>query len=303
MAVPPSISVCTITAGSSLNFFGDDFSISVTVTPLLGTASHLVWTETGQEFAPEAKTFEGAVSGEISFQVPHVDQDGFVDPNMQEIKNWAYKCVVNIKSGSGGPGTTFTKNISPLVGQDVVDLDSVADGVPTTPVLATIPAVLSVNGMTGNVIVEGGEGGGGSTWYTGSGAPSSSLGKVSDFYLRNNGDYYEKTGSTVWTLRGNLTGPAGAGFDPDDYFDETTGDLLLELVPDLPAGQVTSGTFSYDLLPPGATITVHKSSGGAWPTRPTANSSIVVQWIGVAPAPVIGTGGALNGDIWIEDQA
>ncbi len=48
----------------------------------------------------------------------------------------------------------------------------------------------------------------GSSWYTGSTTPDSGLGLQKDFYLRTtNGDYYEKTGVSTWTLRGNLKGP------------------------------------------------------------------------------------------------
>lgn len=55
-----------------------------------------------------------------------------------------------------------------------------------------------------------GGGGGGSVWYTGSGAPSGGLGVDGDFYLRSsNGDFYEKVAGT-WTVQGNLAGPAGA---------------------------------------------------------------------------------------------
>jgi len=48
----------------------------------------------------------------------------------------------------------------------------------------------------------------GSSWYTGSTTPGSGLGLQKDFYLRTtNGDYYEKTGVSTWTFRGNLKGP------------------------------------------------------------------------------------------------
>jgi microcystin-dependent protein len=51
----------------------------------------------------------------------------------------------------------------------------------------------------------------GEKWFTGSGAPSGAVGVVGDWYLDSaNGDYYEKTGTSTWTLRGNLKGPAGA---------------------------------------------------------------------------------------------
>lgn len=57
----------------------------------------------------------------------------------------------------------------------------------------------------------GGSGTPGSIWYSGAGAPSSSLGVVNDFYLNSvNGDYFQKVSDTTWTLKGNLKGPAGA---------------------------------------------------------------------------------------------
>jgi hypothetical protein len=98
-------------------------------------------------------------------------------------------------------------------------------------------------------------------------------------------------------------GPPGSGGDLDEFFDPVTGDLLLDLVPDLPADTITSGTFAYDLMPAGTTFTINKTSGGTWPARPSANPNLVWQWIGAAPGPVIGTGGAINGDIWLEDQS
>ena len=48
------------------------------------------------------------------------------------------------------------------------------------------------------------------TWYTGAGAPASTLGSVNDMYLNNsNGDVYQKTTTTVWTKETNIMGPAG----------------------------------------------------------------------------------------------
>ena len=50
----------------------------------------------------------------------------------------------------------------------------------------------------------------GSIWYTGTTAPSNTLGIIGDWYLdAYTGNAYEKTGTTVWTLRCNLRGPQG----------------------------------------------------------------------------------------------
>lgn len=67
---------------------------------------------------------------------------------------------------------------------------------------------------------QGPAGAAGEKWFTGSGVPAGTLAgsAIGDWYLNSaNGDYYEKTASTTWTLRGNLEGPqgpAGAGFNP-----------------------------------------------------------------------------------------
>lgn len=59
--------------------------------------------------------------------------------------------------------------------------------------------------------VTGGGGGGGSTWYAGTGAPSSGLGAVGDMYLEDDGEIWKKTGSSTWTDQSvNIKGATGA---------------------------------------------------------------------------------------------
>jgi hypothetical protein len=51
----------------------------------------------------------------------------------------------------------------------------------------------------------------GEQWFAGSGAPSGAMGIVGDWYIDNvSGDFYEKTGASTWTVRGQLAGPPGA---------------------------------------------------------------------------------------------
>jgi len=64
-----------------------------------------------------------------------------------------------------------------------------------------------IQGPQGN---PGADGAAGSKIYSGSGAPAGGTGVVGDWYLNDsNGDFYEKTGASTWTLRDNLTGPQG----------------------------------------------------------------------------------------------
>ena len=81
---------------------------------------------------------------------------------------------------------------------------------------------VTVEGETLSVpnLAAGGGGGGatgppgapGSKWYSGNGAPAGALGVVGDWYLNDaNGDVYEKTGASAWTLPRQPDRPAGAG--------------------------------------------------------------------------------------------
>lgn len=52
--------------------------------------------------------------------------------------------------------------------------------------------------------------GAGARWYVDTGAPDNALGLPGDFYLDDaNGDVYEKTGVSTWTLVANIAGPQG----------------------------------------------------------------------------------------------
>ncbi len=67
------------------------------------------------------------------------------------------------------------------------------------------------DGATG---ADGTQGPAGSKWFTGSVVPLTALGRVGDFYLNtSNGDQYEKTNESTWTLRSNLRGPPGPAGD------------------------------------------------------------------------------------------
>jgi hypothetical protein len=67
-----------------------------------------------------------------------------------------------------------------------------------------------VKGDTGSAGATGATGTPGSKMHNVTGAPSTSLGIIGDFALNTaNGDVYEKTGTSVWTKRGNFKGPTG----------------------------------------------------------------------------------------------
>lgn len=58
--------------------------------------------------------------------------------------------------------------------------------------------------------VAGVDGTDGSLWWGDAGAPAGGLGIQGDWYLNtSNGDVYNKTGPSTWTLEGNIRGPTG----------------------------------------------------------------------------------------------
>lgn len=70
-------------------------------------------------------------------------------------------------------------------------------------------------GATGATGPQGNPGVPGEVWFTGSGAPAGATGVVGDWYVDStSGDFYEKTGTSSWTYRGNLRGPTGAQGPP-----------------------------------------------------------------------------------------
>lgn len=104
-------------------------------------------------------------------------------------------------------------------------------------------------GAAGAAGADGADGAAGSKWYDGAGAPAGGLGVVGDFYLNvTNGDFYEKTGASTWTLDGNLTGPAAvAGSLPTGFVEMST-----------PVG-TTSGTLE-DVAGASTTVTLESSA-------------------------------------------
>ncbi len=66
-------------------------------------------------------------------------------------------------------------------------------------------------GPAGPTGPQGPAGADGDEWFTGTGAPAGGLGSIGDHYLDTaNGDVYDKTGPSTWTLVGNIKGPTGA---------------------------------------------------------------------------------------------
>lgn len=122
--------------------------------------------------------------------------------------------------GGGDPGPPGPPNVL-----SIGTVSTVTPGDPATAqITGTSPAqVLSLGipaGFDGADGMNGADGADGAKWLSGGGPPSNGAGQVGDFYLRSNGDVYEKTGASRWDLAGiNLHGADGAdGADGAEWF-------------------------------------------------------------------------------------
>jgi hypothetical protein len=159
MSLPPSITTAAVSWGALMDWAGEGATVSVTTEMVLGgslkSISHV---PSGTTILPFASTVTASAGASATWAVPHVDQDGFIDGSGAAFKNWAYRSTAKVTLNKRT--TTLVKEYQVLVGQNALDLDLVPDGSIGAPSSAPLPLVLSVNGQTGNVIVEGGTGGG-----------------------------------------------------------------------------------------------------------------------------------------------
>ena len=122
-------------------------------------------------------------------------------------EGWKDIAIPGPPGAQGAPGATGAQGSPGAAG---------AQGIPGTPGtqgpqgLKGDPGNQGIQGIPGNPGSTGAPGAPGALWRSGAGAPAGALGIVGDWYLNDsNGDIYEKTGASTYTLRDNLTGPQG----------------------------------------------------------------------------------------------
>lgn len=133
---------------------GDALPSVVTITPEFGAADHLVH-ESGAVLSSAVERLLIRPGMERRVSVPVVDQDGWSDPTGAPFRDWSYTvtAVVGITAGR----RTVVHHLQPQDGQVEVRLADVpVDDQPGTPTVGQVPAVLSVNGKTGHVVIAAG---------------------------------------------------------------------------------------------------------------------------------------------------
>lgn len=146
MTLPVGITTATVTFGKALGIRGTAATMSASVEVDRG----LVWSATGDSIYTYPEPIDGDDTG-ISFDVPHVDQAGFVDSAGDVVTDWAYTLTAQVVFAN--KSYTVTKSFQVFEGQTSVDLDLVPTGTITEGVTAPSAAVLSVAGETGHIAI------------------------------------------------------------------------------------------------------------------------------------------------------
>jgi hypothetical protein len=144
MSLPEGLSTVLVTVGPYLDHEGTPLKGTVTFTP---SASPLVHAASGTALIRSAVTIElGRGKGEVV--LPATDQTGIVSGSTS-IRNWTYEVTFRFRNAvSPAP-----VNIALPAAQSAVDLDLLVPTEGSTGVIVARPAVTSVNGQTGNVVI------------------------------------------------------------------------------------------------------------------------------------------------------
>lgn len=144
--IPAEVSLCTVTFGPPVSFAGRGGKVAVTL-----TSTHtVIHAATGVQLRSGDDLLETTIDGDnLTFQVPHVDQDGFIDTSGATVTHWAYTLTGEVKFGK--KKIAVNRSFQVFVGQVEVDLDLIPTGPVTPGVTAPAAEVLSVAGRTGHV--------------------------------------------------------------------------------------------------------------------------------------------------------
>lgn len=150
MGFPEGMQLANVTFGIPLTVTGKDVIARVTVKP----TARVIWAATGQPLPEFPDSFTAEVGQLGEFQVPFIDQPGFIDSTGATVTDFAYQITGYWRFGNERP-INWTKNLKPLVGQSgPINLDLISDGPVAVPVTAPTAAVLGFGGRTGFVALQ-----------------------------------------------------------------------------------------------------------------------------------------------------
>lgn len=158
MTFPADVKLVRVTCGTGYDLSGEPIAITLEVTPVLGgNLKRLIHAATGTFMTRDALTFKSDPGSPATFTVPSPAQaETWKDGSGSFFTNWSYSVTVMTRTASGKT-QSWVQSFQPVDGQETVDLDLVPDGQIGSPTSAPAPAVTSVNGQSGAVVIDVGE--------------------------------------------------------------------------------------------------------------------------------------------------
>jgi hypothetical protein len=153
MSLPAGIATVTLTIGPGVDFAGNALPAGrVTFKP----SANVTWQADGTPLFASEMTVELDENGTGQIVLPATDQNGFINGSGSTIKNWTYLVTWKFADPTIIPPAPFNIQLPAAVAE--ADLDLLIPTSGSAGVVVSMPAVLSVNGQTGNVTVSGGSG-------------------------------------------------------------------------------------------------------------------------------------------------
>ncbi|MCC4266237.1 hypothetical protein [Microbacterium schleiferi] len=148
MALPAGVTTATFTFGKDFDVLGESAAVSLKITP-----SHtLIWSATGDRITAFEVSTEADAGTIGSFELPHTDQEGFVNEAGDAITDWWYTIVGTTRIGRDSK--KYTKRVQVTSDVETVDLDTLPINGTVGPVgSVALPTITSVNGSTGVVVL------------------------------------------------------------------------------------------------------------------------------------------------------
>lgn len=151
MAIPVGVSVCNVTLNAPITFIGEAGRVHLEIIP----SASLVYVDAlgvGHPLGNFIATTDPADGVAATITLPHVDQPGFLDSAGNSYTGWYYTAHITYEK-DGQQIALPSRDFQVVVGQASADLSQIVWGVAEPAHSAPIPAVTSVSGRTGAVVL------------------------------------------------------------------------------------------------------------------------------------------------------
>ena len=116
--MPAEVTVCAVNYGPAVSFTGQ----GGTIRARLRADRPVIHAATGVRLHDAQDALTANPGAPLQFNVPHVDQAGFVAPNGDTVTGWSYVLEGTITFGSK-VRQPFSRTFAPVTGEATLDID------------------------------------------------------------------------------------------------------------------------------------------------------------------------------------